>query len=119
MTNNANTTSMSSTVGTLPYVRDPVGLHSRTSSGERLAFCFLGASQEVTNVLALGPDSRTSSCQDVQKSKICRSLSNIALSQGTVLPVVETASDAATESAKCAVPKAWRRGFWSLVITDR
>jgi acyl-[acyl-carrier-protein]-phospholipid O-acyltransferase / long-chain-fatty-acid--[acyl-carrier-protein] ligase len=45
-------------------------------------------------------------------------LSNIALSQGTVLPVVETASDAATESAKGAVPKAWRRGFWSLVITQ-
>jgi len=40
------------------------------------------------------------------------------MSQGTVLPVVKTASDAATESAKGAVPKAWRLGFWSLVITQ-
>ena len=40
------------------------------------------------------------------------------MSQATVLPVVETASDATTESAKGAVPKAWRLGFWSLVITQ-
>jgi acyl-[acyl-carrier-protein]-phospholipid O-acyltransferase / long-chain-fatty-acid--[acyl-carrier-protein] ligase len=40
------------------------------------------------------------------------------MSQGTVVPVVETAADPAAESAKGAVPKAWRRGFWSLVITQ-
>ena len=38
--NSANTTSMSSTDGTLPYVRDSVSLNSRTGSNGSLALNF-------------------------------------------------------------------------------